>query len=68
MTAQLFGALLRGLIAAVVVIAAADYLLRWLYRRSTRETALVRTGYMGEKVIINGGVGREEEGRQSWRE
>jgi uncharacterized membrane protein YqiK len=37
-----------------VVIAV--YLLRWLYRRSTKETAFVRTGFGGEKVVINGGA------------
>ena len=30
--------------------------LRWLYRRSTKETAFVRTGFLGEKVVVNGGA------------
>ena len=34
----------------------AVYLLRWLYRRSTKETAFVRTGFGGERVVINGGA------------
>ena len=32
------------------------YILRWLYRRSTKETAFVRTGFLGEKVVVNGGA------------
>jgi len=39
-------------VAIVVVIAV--YLLRWLYRRSTKETAFVRTGFGGEKVVVSG--------------
>ena len=30
--------------------------MRWLYRRSTKETAFVRTGFLGEKVVVNGGA------------
>ena len=37
-------------------MAIAVYLLRWLYRRSTKETAFVRTGFLGEKVVVNGGA------------
>ncbi|ESX83002.1 membrane protein [Mesorhizobium sp. LSHC420B00] len=43
------------MIAAIVVVIAV-YILRWLYRRSTKETAFVRTGFMGEKVVVNGGA------------
>ena len=28
----------------------------WLYRRSTKEIAFVRTGFLGEKVVIDGGA------------
>ena len=28
----------------------------WLYRRATKEIALVRTGFGGEKVVLNGGA------------
>ena len=31
-------------------------MLRWLYRRSTKEMAFVRTGFVGEKVVVNGGA------------
>ena len=34
----------------------AVYLLRWLYQRSTKETAFVRTGFGGEKVVVSGGA------------
>src|SRR5215210_8871267 len=56
MTGQAFGALILWLIALAVVIAIGVALLRWLYRRSTKEVAFVRTGFGGEKVVINGGA------------
>ncbi|TJV06811.1 MAG: hypothetical protein E5Y12_03285 [Mesorhizobium sp.] len=56
MDAQTFGAFLLWLIIAAVVVVIAVYILRWLYRRSTKETAFVRTGFMGEKVVVNGGA------------
>jgi uncharacterized membrane protein YqiK len=30
--------------------------MHWLYRRSTKEVAFVRTGFLGEKVVIDGGA------------
>lgn len=56
MDTQTFGAFLLWLIVAAVVVVIAVYILRWLYRRSTKETAFVRTGFMGEKVVVNGGA------------
>lgn len=56
MDAQAFGAFLLWLIVAAVVVVIAVYILRWLYRRSTKETAFVRTGFLGEKVVVNGGA------------
>ncbi|GLS41146.1 hypothetical protein GCM10010869_67430 [Mesorhizobium tianshanense] len=56
MAAQTFGAFLLWLIIAAIVVVIAVYVLRWLYRRSTKETAFVRTGFMGEKVVVNGGA------------
>ncbi|UVK54215.1 hypothetical protein DBIPINDM_000593 [Mesorhizobium sp. AR02] len=56
MDAQTFGAFLLWLIIAAVVVVIAVYVLRWLYRRSTKETAFVRTGFLGEKVVVNGGA------------
>ncbi len=56
MAAQTFGTFLLWLIIAAIVVAIAVYILRWLYRRSTKETAFVRTGFLGEKVVVNGGA------------
>ena len=56
MAAQALGALILWLIIAAIVIVIAVYILRWLYRRSTKDTAFVRTGFLGEKVVVNGGA------------
>ena len=56
MAAQALGALILWLIIAAIVIVIAVYVLRWLYRRSTKDTAFVRTGFLGEKVVVNGGA------------
>jgi uncharacterized membrane protein YqiK len=44
------------LIAALVAIVVICFLFYWFYRRSTKETAFVRTGLFGQKVVINGGA------------
>jgi uncharacterized membrane protein YqiK len=54
--AELLGTTILWLIFLAVVVTIVVYLLRWLYRRSTKETAFVRTGFGGEKVVINGGA------------
>lgn len=56
MATQILGSVILWLIALAVVTVIAVYLLRWLYRRSIKETAFVRTGFGGEKVVINGGA------------
>jgi uncharacterized membrane protein YqiK len=56
MAAQALGEILLWLIVAALIIVVAVYLLRWLYRRSTKDTAFVRTGFLGEKVVVNGGA------------
>lgn len=56
MTGELVGALLLWLIGIAVVVVVAVYILQWLYRRSTKETAFVRTGFLGEKVVVNSGA------------
>lgn len=56
MAAETFGNFLIWLIIAAIVVVIAVYILRWLYRRSTKETAFVRTGFLGEKVVVNGGA------------
>ena len=56
MSAETVGSVILWLIVLAIVVVVAVYLLRWLYRRSTKETAFVRTGLGGEKVIISGGA------------
>ena len=56
MSAQILGTVMLWLIVLAIVVVIAVYILRWLYRRSTKETAFVRTGFVGEKVVINGGA------------
>jgi uncharacterized membrane protein YqiK len=56
MGAETLGAVILWLIVLAVAVVIAMYLLRWLYRRSTKEIAFVRTGLGGEKVVISGGA------------
>lgn len=56
MATQILGSVILWLIALAIVVVIGVYLLRWLYRRSIKETAFVRTGFGGEKVVINGGA------------
>jgi uncharacterized membrane protein YqiK len=56
MAAQALGQLILWLIIAAIVVVIAVYVLRWLYRRSSKDTAFVRTGFGGEKVVVNGGA------------
>ncbi|MEX2630610.1 MAG: flotillin domain-containing protein [Tistlia sp.] len=56
MSGATVGWIVLGLIVLAVVIALGVWLLNWLYRRSTKETAFVRTGWGGEKVVKDGGA------------
>ena len=56
MTGEMVGSFVSWLIVAILVIVVAAYLLHWLYYRSNREMAFVRTGFGGEKVVINSGA------------
>ncbi len=56
MTGSLIGGIILWLIVAIIAIVVIVYLLNWLYHRSTKEVAFVRTGLGGEKVVINGGA------------
>ena len=56
MAAETLGSLILWLIVLAVAVVIAVYLLRWLYQRSTKETAFVRTGFGGEKVVVSGGA------------
>jgi uncharacterized membrane protein YqiK len=46
---------LFGLIVAIVVIAIGVAFLNRFYRKSTRDVALVRTGFGGQKIVLSGG-------------
>ena len=56
MSAPLIGTLISWIILIVIAIAVLFWVLRILYRRSTKETSFVRTGMFGEKVVIDGGA------------
>jgi len=51
-----FGSFILGLIVVAIVVAIAVWLLNWLYLRSSKERAFVRTGLGGQKVVMNGGA------------
>ncbi len=44
-----------GVVVLIVLIAIGVAFLNRFYRKSTREVALVRTGFRGQKVVISGG-------------
>src|SRR5499427_9705075 len=56
MSGAQFGTFILGLIAVAIVVAIVVWLLNWLYLRSSKERAFVRTGFGGQKVVMNGGA------------
>jgi uncharacterized membrane protein YqiK len=56
MTGAQFGSFVLALIALAAVIAIAVWLMHWLYLRSSKERAFVRTGLGGQKVVLGGGA------------
>src|SRR6266404_4055226 len=56
MTDSTIGTIIAIVVILAVVIAAVVYLMNWLYRRSSKEVAFVRTGFGGQKVVMNGGA------------
>src|SRR6186713_17437 len=56
MTGSEFGAFILALIVVAIVAAVLIWLLNWLYLRSSKERAFVRTGMGGQKVVMNGGA------------
>src|SRR5437899_12678192 len=56
MSGSAFGTLIVVLIILAIVIAIGIYLMNWFYRRSSKETAFVRTGLGGQKIVQNGGA------------
>jgi uncharacterized membrane protein YqiK len=56
MSGAQFGQFILGLVGLAIVVAIAVWLLNWLYLRSSKERAFVRTGLGGQKVVLNGGA------------
>src|SRR5215475_12353275 len=56
MSWQVVGSVVVLIVIAVIVIAIVVWLLHWLYRRSSKEISFVRTGFGGQKVVMNGGA------------
>ena len=51
-----FGSILAAIVVALVAIVVLWLLFWWLYRRATKELSFVRTGFGGQKVVMNGGA------------
>ena len=56
MTGADFGYFILGLITVAIVVAIVVWLLHWLYLRSSKERAFVRTGLGGQRVVVDGGA------------
>jgi uncharacterized membrane protein YqiK len=56
MTGAEFGSFILSLIVVAVVVAIGVWLLHWLYLRSSKERAFVRTGLGGQRVVLDGGA------------
>jgi uncharacterized membrane protein YqiK len=56
MSGAQFGAFILALIGIAIVVAIVVWLLHWLYLRSSKERAFVRTGLGGQRVVLNGGA------------
>src|SRR5919109_2110783 len=56
MSGTLVGELILWLIVAIIAIVIIVYVVNWLYHRSSKEVSFVRTGFLGERVVINGGA------------
>lgn len=51
-----FGSFILALFVVAIVVAIGVWLLHWLYLRSSKERAFVRTGLGGQKVVLDGGA------------
>jgi uncharacterized membrane protein YqiK len=56
MTGAQFGGVVLGLIVVAIAVVIVVWLMNWLYLRSSKERAFVRTGLGGQKVVMNGGA------------
>jgi len=50
------GTLVVAVVAALIAIVVLWLLFWWLYRRATKELSFVRTGFGGQKTVLNGGA------------
>jgi len=55
LSASLLNVLIYAGIALLALVVMGIILTR-LYRRATKDIALIRTGFGGEKVVLNGGI------------
>src|SRR5690349_10537409 len=56
MTDNFWADLLIVIVVVAVVALVVGYLLYWFYRRASQQTAFVRTGLGGRKVVTSGGA------------
>jgi uncharacterized membrane protein YqiK len=56
MTGTQFGSFVLALVVIAIVVAVLVWLMHWLYLRSSKERAFVRTGLGGQKVVLDGGA------------
>jgi uncharacterized membrane protein YqiK len=56
MSGETIGLIVVYAVLLAVAIVIAVYLMNWLFRRSSKEVAFVRTGLGGQKVVMNGGA------------
>jgi uncharacterized membrane protein YqiK len=56
MSGEFSGVIVFWTVVAIIAIIVIAYMFYWFYRRSNKETAFVRTGLGGQKVVINGGA------------
>jgi len=56
MSGETIGTIVVTVIILAIVVAIAVYFMNWLYRRSSKEVAFVRTGLGGQRVVVNGGA------------
>jgi uncharacterized membrane protein YqiK len=56
MNGSTIGSIIVSLIVIAALVAIGVWLLNWLYRRSSKEISFVRTGFGGQRVVMNGGA------------
>ena len=56
MSPETFTSLIAWGLVVLILLLIIGYLFHWFYRRSTKETAFVRTGLGGQRTVIGGGA------------